>query len=61
MSTKTTYTDYQKLTFKDIESLLISVSPKTAQQYLTDIKKEYELKAVLFCHFKKYFKILEIT
>ncbi|MFV8344588.1 hypothetical protein [Flavobacterium sp. ZB4P13] len=51
------YTDYQKLSFKDIEYLLISISESTAKQYLTDIKKEYGLKTVLFSHFKQYFKI----
>jgi pyruvate/oxaloacetate carboxyltransferase len=60
MTTKT-YTDCQKLSFKDIEALLISVSPKTAKQYLTDIKKEFDVKIVLFCHFKKYFKVTENT
>lgn len=60
MTIQKTYHDFQKLTHKDIESLLISVSTKTAQQYLTDIKKEYGLKIVLFSHFKRYFKIAEI-
>ena len=55
-----TYTEYTKLSFKYIESLLITVSTKTAKQYLTDIKKELKVKAVLFCHFKQYFKIQEI-
>jgi hypothetical protein len=60
MSNTTNYTDYQKLSFKDIEALLISVSEKTAKQYLTDIKKELGLKTVLFLHFKQYFKIQEV-
>jgi hypothetical protein len=55
-----TYTEYTKLSFKDIESLLITVSTKTAKQYYTDIKKELDVKTVLFCHFKQYFKIQEI-
>lgn len=54
------YTDYTKLSYKDIESLLMTISTKTAQQYLTDIKKQYEIKDVLFFHFKRYFKVLEI-
>jgi hypothetical protein len=57
----TTYTEYTKLSFKDIESLLITVSEQAARQYLSDIKKEYGLKAVLFCHFKQYFKIAETS
>lgn len=60
MTSQKVYTDLQKITSKDIETLLISISNKTAQQYLTDIKKEYDLKIVLFQHFKKYFKITEI-
>lgn len=63
ISTKkpTVYTDYQKLSYKDIEYLLVSVSQKTAQQYLTDIKKQYQISTVLFLHFKQYFKITEIS
>jgi hypothetical protein len=57
---QTNYTEYTKLGYKDIESLLITISAKTAQQYLTDIKKEFDIKDVLFCHFKQYFKIQEI-
>ena len=60
MTNLKTYSDFQKITHKDIETLLISISTKTAQQYLTDIKKEYGLKIVLFEHFKKYFKIQQI-
>ena len=51
------YTDLQKLTAKDIQHLLVSVSEKTAQNYFTDIKEEYQLKIVLFIHFKNYFKV----
>ena len=57
MNSSQNYTDLQKLTAKDIQHLLVSVSEKTAQNYITDIKKEYQLKIVLFCHFKNYFKI----
>lgn len=53
----TKYTEFQKLTHKDIELLLINVSPATAKQYLTDIKKEFQTPIVLFNHFKQYFKI----
>jgi hypothetical protein len=56
-----TYTDYTKLSFKDIESLLITISEQSAKQYLSDIKKELGLKTVLFCHFKQYFKITQIS
>ncbi|SHM72113.1 hypothetical protein [Flavobacterium xinjiangense] len=55
------YTDYQKISYKDIELLLVSVSEKTAQQYLRDIKKEFQISIVLFSHFKHYFKITEIV
>jgi hypothetical protein len=57
---KLTYTEYTKLSFKDIESLLTNVSTKTAKQYFTDIKRELNVKTVLFCHFKQYFKIEEV-
>jgi hypothetical protein len=59
-SKPTIYTDYQKISIKDIVFLLVSVSEKTAQQYYKDIKKEYEIPIVLFTHFKQYFKITEI-
>ena len=57
MSDTTNYTDYTKLSYKDIESLLCTISSKTAQQYLTDIKNQYNTKHVLYFHFKKYFKL----
>ena len=57
MNSSQNYTDLQKLTAKDIQHLLVSVSEKTAQNYFTDIKKEYQLKIVLFVHFKNYFKV----
>lgn len=59
MTSEKIYSDYQKLSHKDIETLLISISTKTAKQYLTDIKKEFRIKIVLFSHFKSYFKIIE--
>ncbi|WP_131494835.1 hypothetical protein [Flavobacterium hydatis] len=55
------YSEFQRITSKDIEILLISISPRTATQYLTDIKKEYGIKTVLFSHFKSYFKIAETS
>ena len=60
-SKPTIYTDYQKLSIKDIVFLLVSVSEKTAQLYYQDIKKQYETPHVLFTHFKQYFKITEIV
>ena len=55
-----TYSEFQKISYKDIEALLINVSEKTAKQYLTDIKKEFGINIVLFNHFKSYFKIIEL-
>jgi hypothetical protein len=52
------YTNTTKLSFKDIESLLTTISQETAKQYFTDIKKQYGLKVVLYCHFKDYFKVM---
>lgn len=57
MSDTTNYVKTQRLTAKDIESLLISVSPRTAQQYYTDIKNAYDIKLVTYYHFCDYFKI----
>lgn len=54
------YTDFEKLSFKDIEFLLVNVSEKTAQQYMTDIKNHFSTPIVLFFHFKQYFKITQI-
>lgn len=51
------YTSTQKLTAKDVETLLVSVSPGTAKQYLKDIKQSFGVSVVLFCHFCEYFKI----
>lgn len=49
------YKEYQKLSFKDIQTLL-TVSEASAKRYLSDIKNHFEINAVLFSHFKKYFK-----
>ncbi|WP_162128198.1 hypothetical protein [Flavobacterium phycosphaerae] len=57
MSDTTNYKPFQALSSKDIESLLFNISERTAQQYLTDIKRTYDLKVVTYYHFKMYFKI----
>jgi hypothetical protein len=57
----TDYTDYTKLSAKDIEVLLITVSHTAAKLYLTDIKKQFDIKTVLFIHFKQYFKITQLS
>jgi hypothetical protein len=43
---------------KMIQSLLENITYRTAQYYLTDIKKQYNTKCVLYCHFKNYFNII---
>lgn len=48
------YKEFQKLSFKDIQTLLI-VSEPTAKRYLGDIKLHFKIDAVLYIHFKKYF------
>jgi hypothetical protein len=50
------YKAFQKLSWKDIQELLI-VSDSTAQRYLNDIKQSYSISIVTYNHFKKYFKI----
>lgn len=55
------YTEFQKLSYKDIEALLITVSECTAKKYFSDIKKQFNIDVVLFWHFKSYFKITEIA
>ena len=51
------YTDTTKINAKDISNLLCTISQRTAEQYLTDIKKHFDIKIVLYFHFKQYFKI----
>jgi len=53
----TNYTQFQKLSYKDIQSLLVNVSESNAKKILTDIKKQYCINSVLFSHFKLYFKV----
>lgn len=49
--------EFRRLTAKDIQILLEVNDIKTAYKYLKDIKEELKIPMVLFCHFKKYFKI----
>jgi hypothetical protein len=51
------YKDFQKLSYKDIESLLVTISETTAKRYLSDIKQHFNIDTVLYCHFKAYFKV----
>lgn len=51
------YKDTTKITAKDISSLLCTISQRTAEQYYTDIKKHFDIKVVLYHHFKTYFKL----
>ena len=51
------YTDTTKINAKDISHLLCTISQRTAEHYLTDIKKYFDIKIVLYFHFKQYFKI----
>lgn len=50
------YKAFQKLSWKDIQQLLI-VSDSTAQRYLSDIKQTFNISIVTYNHFKKYFKL----
>ncbi len=53
-------TYFQKITVKDIEREL-GVGRTAASKYYADIKKEYNLTVVLFCHFIDYFKVPKNT
>jgi hypothetical protein len=49
--------EFRLLTYKDIKTLLEISSDNTAKKYLEDIKQTTGAPKVLYCHFKKYFKI----
>ena len=49
-------TDLERITYKDIMTLTNS-KESFAKKLLADIKAEFELKVVCFCHFKKYLKV----
>lgn len=57
MTDTANYKDTTKITAKDVCELLCTISQRTAQQYFTDIKKQYDVKIVLYIHFKQYFNI----
>lgn len=57
MTDTANYKEFQKLTAKDICALFVSISERTAEHYLQDIKRHYGIKVVTFRHFKQYFKI----
>ena len=56
MKTAKTYLPTQRLTYEDIQDLLI-VAPRTARGYIKDIREEYDIKVVCYFHFLKYFKL----
>lgn len=56
MSDTTNFKDTTKITSKDV-SYLMMVSVRTAEQYYTDIKNHFDIKVVLYKHFRLYFKI----
>lgn len=57
MTDTTNYKDTTKITAKDVCDLLCTISQRTAEQYYTDIKNHFNVKIVLYKHFKEYFKI----
>jgi hypothetical protein len=50
------YKEFQRLGAKDIQNLLINISPVTAKRYLSDIKQHFSITVVTYHHFKLYFK-----
>lgn len=57
MTDTNNYKEFQKLSYKDIEKLLLTISERTAKQYLSDIKQFFKIDIVTYQHFKKYFKL----
>lgn len=57
MNDTNNYKEFQKLSYKDIQKLLLAISERTAKQYLFDIKKFFQIDIVTYQHFKKYFKV----
>jgi hypothetical protein len=57
MTDTTNYKDFQKLSAKDIQFLLITISIRTAETYLKEIKEHFETKIVTYKHFKNYYNI----
>ncbi|GEL11817.1 hypothetical protein SAMN05192550_2807 [Flavobacterium glycines] len=55
MADTNNYKEFQKLSFKDIQSLML-VSEATAKKYLTDIKTHFCITIVTYSHFKQYIK-----
>lgn len=56
MADTTNYKEFQKLSWKDLQSLLL-VSDASAQRYLTEIKQHFNVTVLTYQHFKKYFKL----
>lgn len=56
MTDTNNYKAFQKLSWKDIQDLLL-VSDSTAQRYLSDIKQNFDITIVTYSHFKNYFKL----
>jgi len=51
--------EFHKITYKDIENYM-NVSERTAKRYFSDIKEEYNLRAVCLQHFLNYFNLKEV-
>lgn len=49
--------EFRLLSYKDIKTLLEISSDTTAKRYLEDIRTTTGAPKVLYCHFKRYFKI----
>lgn len=52
-----TISEFRKLTIKDIRTMLELQDDRTAKKYLEDIKQSTGAPIVLYCHFKRYFKV----
>ena len=50
------YTELQIITAKDI-SHICGISIRTAQNYISDIKREYGIHKITYAHLRKYLQI----
>ncbi len=54
------YSKFEILQVVDIKTLL-SVGWTKAHEYHKDIKEEYKVSRVLYCHFLDYFKVPDVS
>jgi hypothetical protein len=53
----TQISEFRKITTKDVKFMLEIQDDRTARKIIDDIKQSTGAPMVLYCHFKRYFKI----